>query len=139
MDSARSDRRSVCLRRLAAILFLAAVCGPQMAVAATRTVTDAEKGGVIALKSGDVLEVRLSSNPSTGYRWSLHPNSTPLLVLLDESSTKQTEPGVGRPIFQVFRFQAKQRGKGVLLLHYVRSWEKPSDDERRFDLNVSIR
>jgi predicted secreted protein len=46
---------------------------------------------------------------------------------------------VGRPIFQIFRFQAVSAGNGVLLLHYVRSWEKPVLAEEEFDLHVSIR
>ena len=47
-------------------LLLLALCTPS-ASAATKVVTDADKGGTVEIKMGDVLEVRLNSNPSTGY------------------------------------------------------------------------
>jgi hypothetical protein len=49
-------------------LLLLAFCAPS-AFAATRVVTDADKGGTVEIKMGDVLEVRLNSNPTTGYEW----------------------------------------------------------------------
>ena len=58
-----------------------------MAFAATRVVTDADKGGDIQIKAGDTLEVRLSSNPSTRYMWYVHPKSTALLRLASQSQT----------------------------------------------------
>jgi predicted secreted protein len=45
---------------------------------------------------------------------------------------------VGRPIVQVFTFEAKRRGDGILLLRYVRSWEKPALGEEQFNLHVVI-
>jgi predicted secreted protein len=39
---------------------------------------------------------------------------------------------------QIFRFEAVKRGDGVLLLHYVRSWEKPDANEQQYDLHVTI-
>jgi predicted secreted protein len=45
---------------------------------------------------------------------------------------------VGRPILQAFRFQAVAAGEGVVLLHYVRSWERATADEEQFGLHVSI-
>jgi inhibitor of cysteine peptidase len=128
------------LRHWAGFLLLAVlVFLPLAAHAATKTVTDADTGGSLRLKLGDRLEVRLPSNPSTGYRWQVHANSTPRLKLVSQSQTVATEPGVGRPILQIFTFKAKQRGAGVLLLHYFRSWEKPTPDEKQFEMRVTIR
>ncbi len=112
---------------------------PQTVSAATRVITDKNKGGQIHLKAGETFELRLKSNPSTGYMWYIQPKSTPLLKLVHESQTEPTKPGVGRPIFQVFTFEARRAGEGVLLLHYVRSWEKPIPDEEQFKLRVSVK
>lgn len=109
------------------------------AFAATRVFSDADKGATVQLKVGDVVELHLQSNPSTGFAWYVHPQSTHLLKIIGQSQTESTEPGVGRPVIQIFKFQAVKTGDGVLLLHYVRSWEKPSADEQQFDLHVSIR
>ncbi len=120
------------------LLFLVSACGLRTASAAVKVLTDADKGGTVHLKTGDQLELHLKSNPTTGYMWYVHPKSTPLLKLLGQSQTQATQPGLGRPIFQIFKFQAVSAGDGVLLLHYVRSWEKPAADEDEFDLHVLI-
>jgi predicted secreted protein len=114
------------------------VCCSTVASAANKVVTDADKGSTVQLKTGDVLEVRLNSNPTTGYEWYVHKQSTTLLKLSGQSQTEATQPGVGRAIVQIFKFEPKGKGTGVLLLHYVRSWEKPDANEEQFDLHVTI-
>jgi len=109
-----------------------------MSFAATKVVTDDDKGSDVQIKVGDTLEVRLTSNPSTGYMWYVHPKSTILLKLTGQTQTEATEPGVGRPVVQVFTFKPKRAGDGILLLRYVRSWEKPALGEEQFTLHVVI-
>jgi predicted secreted protein len=118
-------------------LLLLVLCAPS-AFAATKVVTDADKGATVEIKMGDVLEVRLSSNPSTGYMWYLLKQSTALLKLTSQSQTEATQPGVGRPIVQIFEFAPKAKGTGVLLLHYVRSWDPPDPNEEQFSLHLTI-
>ncbi len=103
-----------------------------------KVIKDADKGGHIHLKVGESFELRLQSNPSTGYMWYVEKGTTPPLKLVRQSQTDPTKPGVGRPIFQIFTFEAKRPGEGVLLLHYVRSWEPPAPGDQQFDLHVSI-
>jgi predicted secreted protein len=122
---------------LLAALFLLAFC-PAMASAATKVVTDADKDGTVTIKMGDVLEVRLSSNITTGFAWYLQKQSTALLKLTGQSQTQSTQPGVGRPYVQVFEFAPKATGTGVLLLHYVRSWMNPDPNEEQFSLHVTV-
>jgi predicted secreted protein len=121
------------------LVLLALAFGSQSTFAASRVITDADKGASIQLKNGDILEVHLRSNPTTGYMWYVHPKSTPLLKLIGQSQTQAQQPGVGRPIFQIFRFEAVGAGDGILLLHYIRAWERPLPAEEQFDLHVSIR
>jgi predicted secreted protein len=61
-----------------------------------------------------------------------------LLKLTGQSQTEATEPGVGRPVFQIFKFEPRRSGDGFLLMHYVRSWEKPAPDDEQFDVHVFI-
>jgi len=126
------------VRWLFLLTLLAIVCHPQTLSAATKVITDADKGGEVRLETGDQLELRLKSNPSTGYMWYVQAESTSLLKLIHQSQTEATEPGVGRPVFQVFQFEARRGGDGTLQLHYVRSWEKPAPDEERFEIHVLI-
>jgi predicted secreted protein len=122
---------------LAAILMFA--LESQGVTAATRVITDADNGGSVQLKMGDILEVHLRANPTTGYKWYVHPKSTRLLRLVGQSQTQVREPGVGRPILQVFRFQAVAIGDGVLLLHYIRAWERHLSYEEQYSVRISIR
>lgn len=101
-------------------------------------VTDADKGSNVQIKVGDTLEVRLASNPSTGYMWYVHPKSTALLKLTGQTQTDAADPGVGRPIVQVFTFQPRRAGDVILLLRYARAWEKPVVGEEQFTLHVVI-
>ena len=120
------------------VLLLGAAGQLLIASAENKVFTDADKGGQVRLKVGEGFEVRLKSNPSTGFMWYLHKNSTPLLKLVSQTETESKEPGMGRPSIQIFKFEAKRAGEGVLLLHYVCSWEKPAPDEEQFDLHVTI-
>jgi inhibitor of cysteine peptidase len=142
MHTDRSTRGFDLARRLFFFVLLAMICPSPKAFAEAKTVTDADKGSEVHLKAGDTLEVRLRSNPTTGFMWYVHSKSTPLMKLASQSQTEakdqSTEPGVGRPIFQIFNFVPRRSGDGVLLLHYVRSWDTPSPDEEQFSLHVVI-
>lgn len=124
---------------LVAIFFSA-----QTAQAATKVITDADKGGVVHIKVSDQLELRLKSNPTTGYMWYVEKESTPLLKLHHQSQTEipvpvEEPPGlVGRPVFQVFTFEPRHIGTGELKLHYVRSWEPPTPEDEQFEIRVVI-
>lgn len=120
------------------VALLTAAFYPQSARAETKVITDADKGSEVQLKAGDTLEVRLKSNPTTGYMWYIRKESTPVLKLVHQTQTEPTEPGVGRPVVQVFTFEPSRAGDGVLVLHYVRSWEKPDPGEERFTVHVVI-
>ena len=142
MQVARMDQKSAYSWLLLAGLFLLALC-PAMARAATKVVTDADKGKTVEIKMGDVLEIRLNANPTTGFMWYLQKQSTPLLKLTSQTQTQAAQPGptqpeAGRPSVQIFEFAPKATGTGVLLLHYVRSWMNPDPNEEQFSLHVTI-
>jgi inhibitor of cysteine peptidase len=142
MQSARPGRRFISLCSLFLLALPAIVFPAQSAHAATQVVTGADKGRDIQIKLGDTLEVRLASNPSTGYSWAVHPKSTALLKLNGQTNADPNDPStppvVGRPIVQVFTFQPKRAGDGILLLRYARPWEKPALGEEQFTLHVVI-
>ena len=144
MQPQRSWRSTFSALTLFLFVLLAATLFSQAAFAANKVITDADKGGTVRLKTGDTLELRLNSNPTTGFMWYLKKESTHLLKLTGQSETKPPEPAagqpvmVGQPIVQVFEFLARQPGDGVLLLHYVRSWEAPAPDEEQFHIHVLV-
>jgi inhibitor of cysteine peptidase len=130
------------IRWLFLLALAATFCCSPSAFAATKVITDADQGGKIHLNLGDTLELRLKSNPSTGYMWYVEKESTPILKLGRQSQTQpddpSMDPAVGRPVIQIFKLETRHRGQGVLLLHYVRSWDKPSPDDEQFKLHAVI-
>jgi inhibitor of cysteine peptidase len=144
MHSVRLVGRINFIRWISLLVVVAIACSPQTALAATKVITDADKGGVVHIRNVDQLELRLKSNPSTGYMWYIEKESTPLLKLHHQSQTEfpvpaEEKPGlVGQPVFQVFTFEARHMGSGDLRLHYVRSWEKPTPDDEKFEIRVVI-
>jgi predicted secreted protein len=142
MLSVRLDRQLDFVRWIFLLALVVIAWLPQTALAATTIITIADRGGAVHLKAGDQLILRLKSNPTTGYMWYVHPHSTPLLKLLRQSQIRAVGPStrqrLGRPGLQVFTFEARRSGDGILLLHYVRSWEKPSPNEEQFQIHVFI-
>jgi inhibitor of cysteine peptidase len=80
-------------------------------------------GKTVTLGIGRTLAVRLPSNATTGYSWTVAAVSPPLRPAGDSyAGPRNPVPGAGGT--QVLRFRAVRRGSGVLRLAYKRPWEK---------------
>jgi predicted secreted protein len=121
------------------LALLAWAPAPSAATADTITVGQAASGGCRTLDRGDVLVVRLSSNPSTGYAWRIRSGGRPVLALAGRSYLPPTSgQSLGAPGTAVFRFRATVVGKTMLRLVYVRSWETGVAPEKVFTLRVTV-
>ncbi len=106
----------------------------------TVNVGDQENGKDIDLTSGGVLIVSLSSNPSTGYRWAVVGDPTPLKLQKASFRKQAGSPQmVGAPGVQVFRFSANSAGMATLTLNYSRSWEYNVPPAKTFSVRVKVR
>ena len=123
---------------LAAIL-ASAVGGQAMgAPPSSLTVTQADEGKTFELAAGQCLNVRLGTQPSTGYGWEVAPDSTPLLTFKDASILNPaTMPGAVE--IKELVFCAAAAGHGALKLVYRRSWEKDQPPAKSFSLSVTIK
>jgi len=142
MFSNRIACRFVSIRWLLLVVLAVVTSLSQAAFAADKVITDSDKGGVIHLRASERFELRLKSNPTTGFMWYVEKESTPIVKLVHQSQTDVTDESednhLGRPVYQVFNFEARRFGDGVLLLHYVRSWEKPTPEDEQFQIHVFI-
>ena len=107
--------------------------------AAVVTVTDQDNGKTIQLIQGATLVVKLSSNATTGYSWSV-PSNPSLLKLLksDYSERKQPAQVAGAPGVQKFEWQAIEAGDATLQLEYRRPWEKEQPAAKTFSITVQV-
>jgi inhibitor of cysteine peptidase len=116
---------------------------------------DAERGGEqpivlgaedndsqVELTSGQVLEVTLASNPTTGYSWEVSEVDETVLTQVGEVEFQQA-PAEGEPVTgaggtETFRFAASA-GETTLTLVYHRPWEKDVEPLETFTVQVVVR
>ena len=104
---------------------------------------DAEdNGNQVELSAGQVLEVTLESNPTTGYSWEVTEVDEAVLTQVGESefqeAPKEGEEMVGVGGTETFRFSSAA-GKTTLTLVYHRPWEKDVDPLETFSVDVMVR
>jgi inhibitor of cysteine peptidase len=129
---------------LLALLALSLMTGCQTK-APIRTVTAADNGGTVQISMGDLLEVHLEGNPSTGYAWMtqsinswvLAPLGRPHFTPAGEGTNSPALVGAGGLIS--LRYQPVGRGTTPLKLNYRRTWETNVTPAQTFEITVTVR
>lgn len=75
--------------------------------------------------------IKIESNITTGYSWSLQKNTDETVVKFnglkeqdEEEEGRDEQPLMGAPTYETFIFEALKPGKTVVHLGYRRPWEK---------------
>lgn len=113
--------------RLAAALCVAVLLAACATTPTPSELTGADHDKTIEGRRGDAMTLRLPSNPSTGFRWSVIEAPNPLVVkVTEEAMESPSVPAdvVGAPGEQVWRIEFVGTGGTALRLAYARSWEK---------------
>jgi inhibitor of cysteine peptidase len=99
--------------------------------------SDQDDGTSVSLTPGDSFQVRLTENPTTGYRWHLVDWDRSILDLtLDKFQTPGTSRhGAGGE--HLWEFVARAPGQSLLQWAYRRRWESAAST-RNFSLRVSV-
>lgn len=96
-----------------------------------------DKGKSFALKEGQILEVALPSNPTTGFQWNLGQTDAAILAPHGASTfDAPSSDAQGAATIQRLRFRALKSGATSLELVYKRPWE--SDDKIAQRWNASL-
>ena len=105
--------------------------------APVQTFTDPASGTDITLRPDGKLNLKLDSNPTTGYYWYLKDiDASQLDQLSDDYAADAAPEGVvGSGGHQLFVFEALTTGKSKLKLSYERS---PQDVAETLTLNVKV-
>jgi predicted secreted protein len=108
----------LCLSLLAGLLLLGALASGASAFEVRATAAD--NGKTARLIRGDILQVTLTENPSTGYGWRIvtRPSAAVLRLLSDRfvSPPATNPPTVGAPGRHVYRWRAAGAGTTSLKL-----------------------
>lgn len=103
-------------------------------------VTDSDANNPVQLRVGQTLQVRLASNPTTGYSWSVQ--QVPAELQLGQSvyaTGSQNKNVAGAGGYQTIDFAGKIPGKAELKLEYRRPWEKDAPPAKTFSVTVSVK
>lgn len=101
----------------------------------------AENGESIDLAPGQMLSIRLDSNPTTGYSWAVIRVDQAILEQQGEAVFVQ-ENGqsnlVGAGGTETYRFKALREGETVVELGYLRPFEKGVAPINTYTLQVTV-
>jgi inhibitor of cysteine peptidase len=99
------------------------------------TLTQQDDGRTLSAHVGDILELHLAENATTGYRWEPDNDDAKVLELAETSSNyRGGTPGSGGEA--IFRFRVIATGSGTLSLKYWRHWEGAGSIVKRFRLTI---
>ena len=92
----------------------------------------------LSLHVGQQFNLRLPSNPTTGFRWLLRDSAPQVLRSLGpEVYTNPEDAGlVGSAGVSIWRFAVTQAGVGQLALTYERPWEVGVVPAQRFNCRI---
>lgn len=114
----------------------------QQGVQAPEIVPPAAQGNTV-LTVGQVLEIALEGNASTGYVWDVVADGAPQLARAPSPPAAATDPAdapqvVGAPATERWHFEAVQPGTTTLRLVYRRPWETDESPEREAVYGVVV-
>ena len=96
-------------------------------------------GRTVKIPSGDLLEITLAENPTTGFRWQFVDYGTPACALLEDAYDSKGANAPGQSGVHRWKFRAAQPGVGKIELIYRRAWEQDVPPGRSFRLKVEVR
>ena len=106
-----------------------------------KTLTEKNNGEMINLKIDDKVEIKLESNPATGYSWFLSDKVDSAIVSVTDPvfiESKKDEELIGAGGYEVFTIKAISKGKTSLILNYERPWEKKVEPIETFEITISV-
>lgn len=100
-------------------------------------VSEKENGTTIAVHSGDLVQITLPENATTGYRWAIdHYDQEIIESVSTESHYTMVRPGSGGEVVLVFR--VIKVGAGTVELKQWRHWEGDSSVIHRYHLQLNV-
>ena len=99
-------------------------------------------GGSAELKRGQILEVKLEGNPTTGYSWEVKKSGEPVVRLQNQPVYTQSNAGgstlVGSGGTYTFTFVGAETGATTIELVYHRPWETTTAPLETYFLEATV-
>ena len=123
---------------LVALIFVLCFSGCS---ATRKTLTEKNNGDILSLKINDTVEIRLESNPTTGYSWILSDKVDNTIVSItgpEFIQSKEDKEMVGAGGYEIFSLRAISKGKTSIILNYERSWEDEVEPLETFEIIILV-
>ena len=93
-------------------------------------------GQTIDLPVGQVIELRLAENPTTGYRWTFVADGAPTCLVVSDRFEGPTGPP-GRGGEHAWQIKGALAGECQIAMQYARSFQ-PDEAAKSFALHVRV-
>ena len=130
--------RKIVLILLATLMFTSCFSGCS---ALGKTLTEKNNGDSIKLKINDNVEIKLESNPTTGYSWFLSDKVDSTLVSVTDPvfiESKKDKELVGAGGYEIFTIKGISKGETSIILNYERPWEEEVEPIETFEITISV-
>jgi len=104
----------------------------------TISISEQDAGKTIDLKTGDLLEISLNGNITTGFNWVPADQDPVLLEQVGEVEVTPASDQLGAPGVIVLTFKAISQGQTNLRLEYKQPWDENTTPEETFEITVVI-
>jgi len=96
-----------------------------------------DNGREVTLAMGEMAELTLAENPTTGYQWELSAKADSVCKLVKDEFEPAGGP-TGSGGVHRWRFKAVKPGSGEIELQYRRPWEKNAAPARSYHARVQV-
>ncbi|HEX8969139.1 MAG TPA: protease inhibitor I42 family protein [Chloroflexota bacterium] len=96
-----------------------------------------DDGVVAQVGVGDVVEIRLAENPSTGFTWAIEP-LPPMVRLEDTAFQAPPDAAIGTGGTRLARFRVAASGQATIRLKHWRDWEGDASVTERFSVTLRV-
>ncbi|MFH0930015.1 MAG: protease inhibitor I42 family protein [Candidatus Moraniibacteriota bacterium] len=109
-------------------------------ITSEKTITKQDNGKEISLKAGEIIQIELEENGSTGYVWQIdNLDKTYFELVAEETRKTETENNlVGAPVVGVWKIKALKKGSSSVKMDYFRSWEGRESAVDHFAVDLEI-
>ena len=121
------------------ISLAAAACGGGGAGPENVYIADEDDNGQsVTMSVGDMLQLMLPENPTTGYTWAIVTNDEGVLAPSGEPAYEVESDAIGAGGTKTFMFQALAPGTSVLQMVNAMQWETPVVPAETFELTIQV-
>ena len=124
---------------ITSLLYACAAETSQEQSKSTIQLTEADAGRLVELRVGDILEVTLPGNPTTGFQWEVSEINSAILEPIGEPKFEPSSNAVGSGGNVTLRFETVGTGQTELKLIHHRPFEENVPPIQTFEVTITVR